>query len=117
MVTVLCNTSGLNEKELACRVLMQYCVDVPELICPFITNIITSTAPLIETYVYSEEISFVAGSLSYEAISVFLSNSQITEDNSTQLILEANNLINISLTCLAKGNNIYICYNNQSINQ
>lgn len=103
MVTVVCNTSDLSEKELACRVLMQYCIDIPELICSYITNIITSTVPLIETYAYSEDITFVAGSLSHEAISVFLSNSQITNENSTQLILEANNLINISLTCLAKG--------------
>lgn len=66
-----CNTHAITEKEMACRVAVQYCFDVPMLLWPHCAEILEAVSPHVESFQMSEDLALVCGSLISESVKIF----------------------------------------------
>lgn len=81
-VSVVCNSAQITDKEMACRVLTQFMLDVPGLVTPYVPDMVRALVPLVDQrFVFSEECAHVIGLCLSEALSVHLTHAAAPEPN------------------------------------
>lgn len=75
-VSILCNSSQFTDKEMSCRVLYQFMLDVPALVCPYVPDVVRALVPLVDQrFVFSEECAHTIGLCMSEALAVHLAHA------------------------------------------
>jgi hypothetical protein len=71
-VQITCDTNQITDKEMACRVLFQYCLDVPALVLPYVGNIVDAVVPNIASAQLSETLASICGHILSECVKIFV---------------------------------------------
>lgn len=96
-VSFLCNSFQITDKEMSCRILYQFLLEIPSLIAGYVPDIMRAVIPLVDQrFVFSEECANVISSCVSEALGVYLKHTVPPQVNHPDTV----SMIEYSLTAL-----------------